>query len=75
MNRMPMQHTVYDSLTADTICFSGMTLVYYEPMWIFGGSIVNKNLDEVIEDKHLIPSGEILVGQIDFDELLAEIRF
>ena len=36
---------------------------------------MNKNLDEVIEDKHLTPPGEVLIGQIDFDELLAEIRF
>ena len=39
------------------------------------GSIVSKDLDEVVEDKHLTPLGEILIGQIDFEELLAEIRF
>ena len=52
-----------------------MPLVYYEAMCVFGGSVVSKNLDEVVEDKHLTPTGEILIGQIDFEELLAEIRF
>ena len=36
---------------------------------------MSKHVEEVIEEKHLIPSGEVLIGQIDFDELLDEIRF
>lgn len=36
---------------------------------------MRKDVEEVVEDKHLTPPGEVLIGQIDFEELLAEIRF
>lgn len=29
---------------------------------------------ELINEEHLVPAGETLVGQIDFDELMSEIR-
>lgn len=30
---------------------------------------------DLLNDEHLIPADEILVGQIDLDELMAELRF
>jgi len=36
---------------------------------------VEEKKTELIADEHLIPADEILVGQIDLDELMAEMRF
>ena len=39
-----------------------------------GGEMMDEKLNVEIPDQHLIPAGEILAGQVDFDELLAELR-
>ena len=36
---------------------------------------MEENTKELIPEEHLIPVNEILVGQIDLDELMAELRF
>jgi len=35
---------------------------------------MDEKLDDVIPEQHLIPVGEVLTGQLDLDELLAELR-
>ena len=36
--------------------------------------MMDEKLNVEIPDQHLISAGEVLAGQVDFDELLAELR-